>query len=826
MNYIYLISKPPKKYLFKTSNKFYGELEIKSWWIWRVPLFFYFKKSTNMTDVDKCNAVSFDLIFPKLWIQTKNVWLEFLITSPLSWKISKGGYRYNPVDNAVYDEGKKTRPVGNPFPFVKNHLQLTTPETVDWFSQNWLIKKWDRKKTEPNIKKSEILSNPEKFIIWNDFNMETMLWIKTWLKHRGFTQDYIDSYEWEIRIKEVFKYFWFVKNPATKKVNGEWLPSRPCIIFPGRNSEDIITQIKLRKTNNLREDENDKDSMKSIQITWSKAWVLYHDLEFILSQEEIIVCEWEPDYVVLRMLGIDNVICNSSGAWNARDVIRSLVKNIEKVVVAYDNDEAWKNAFEALSRFCKRQMIYPKYKDIFNEEWEKYKDINDYFEGWYTKQDFLEMFKWHEEASKEISIPQNKEVEKYLNALENKNPLIYIRSQSSFYDTTIMKYVSMQEAVMNTWIKANDLIEMRINGQIPMYYDLCYKYWGKPYHYNTLLEDSILKPSNNPVLHEDIKKFIENLAWWKKEDYEWIYKAILYKHSHINDVLVPALVITSEQWVGKGTFINFTASIFWQENTLYWLRTQELLSDKDWYSGNKIIVDLDEIEAWNHKEAKQISAKLKSMIFKNPMPCRVMRKDFKNVDNIAWFIISSNDTKPILLDSWLNRRYMVVEWWHSIDNVDIFWENFWSRLNEEVIKNPEIMSDFLAWLYQEYPEVPKMTRFHPIENDSKKLLEDISKSSTHKFFEWLQEKYPNILRISNREKDVLVEEYRIEMQEEWFDYEYKYNKRYFNNDLPRYVKTKKIRVRDKSVNWYEIKWWWTPENCFQDDKIENKLINA
>ena len=115
------------------------------------------------------------------------------------------------------------------------------------------------------------------------------------------------------------------------------------------------------------------------------------------------------------------------------------------------------------------------------------------------------------------------------------------------------------------------------------------------------------------------------------------------------------------------------------------------------------------------------------------------------------------------------------------------------------------MSDFLAWLYQEFPEVPKMKRFFPLENDSKKFLEDISKSTTHKFFEWMQEKYPHILRISNREKDFLITEYRIEMQEDTFDYDYKYSKKYFNNDLPRYVKPKKLRIRDKSVNGYEIR---------------------
>jgi len=62
-------------------------------------------------------------------------------------------------------------------------------------------------------------------------------------------------------------------------------------------------------------------------------------------------------------------------------------------------------------------------------------------------------------------------------------------------------------------------------------------------------------------------------------------------------------------------------------------------------------VEFDELEAGNHKEAKLISAKLKNMIFKNPMNVRVLYKNAENVENIAWFIISSNDPKPIMLDS-------------------------------------------------------------------------------------------------------------------------------------------------------------------------------
>jgi hypothetical protein len=55
-------------------------------------------------------------------------------------------------------------------------------------------------------------------------------------------------------------------------------------------------------------------------------------------------------------------------------------------------------------------------------------------------------------------------------------------------------------------------------------------------------ENSILKPSNNPILNGDIKHLIENVAGYKAENIEYLHKAILYKHANLNDFTIPCVV--------------------------------------------------------------------------------------------------------------------------------------------------------------------------------------------------------------------------------------------------------------------------------------------
>ena len=75
---------------------------------------------------------------------------------------------------------------------------------------------------------------------------------------------------------------------------------------------------------------------------------MYQNLERIKNSSQVIVCEGEADYLVLRMLGYDNIIGNIGGASACRDIIRDITKHIDKVIIAYDNDVAGKKAAEKL----------------------------------------------------------------------------------------------------------------------------------------------------------------------------------------------------------------------------------------------------------------------------------------------------------------------------------------------------------------------------------------------------------------------------------------------------------------------------------------------
>ena len=93
----------------------------------------------------------------------------------------------------------------------------------------------------------------------------------------------------------------------------------------------------MRKINNRPEDEDTTES-KSINITGAESGVIYHSIDFIKSSNQIIITEGEPDYIVMRMLGYDNVIGNLGGVGSCREIIRDLIKNTNSIIVAYDND--------------------------------------------------------------------------------------------------------------------------------------------------------------------------------------------------------------------------------------------------------------------------------------------------------------------------------------------------------------------------------------------------------------------------------------------------------------------------------------------------------
>ena len=189
----------------------------------------------------------------------------------------------------------------------------------------------------------------------------------------------------------------------------------------------------MRKINNLCENEKVGGS-KSINVFGSKSGLVYQNLERIKSSSQVIVCEGEADYLVLRMLGYDNVIGNIGGASACRDIIRDITKHIDKVIIAYDNDVAGKKAAEKLEEFCNRKMTIVSYPDREDAEGNKYKDINDYFCGGYTKEDFDDLFFSQKKQIITSKTTYMTEDEKFEKIMKDKNPFVYLRKHNAFFD--------------------------------------------------------------------------------------------------------------------------------------------------------------------------------------------------------------------------------------------------------------------------------------------------------------------------------------------------------------------------------------------------------
>lgn len=757
-----------------------------------------------MDNLQKINEIPFLDIFAKLWIMTEKSTTvnEYKIQVPWESRISNWSYKVNVAKNAVFANWA-TRPQWSPFMFMKEHLNASDDRKVfEWFEENFNIKT-NFEKPKKNTTKKEILENVWSFLIRENFTPQIMSSIKTWLVNRWFTLDFLNSEEWTERIHEVFYQIWFCENPATRTKNKdskEWLPSKPVLIFPALDHTWKIIWAKLRKINNLPEDESTKDS-KSINISWSSSWVIFPSMNFIKQTKQVIIVEWEPDYICMRMMGFKNVIWNLGWVASCKEIIRDLVKTVESVVIAYDNDWPWRIWAQKLAEFCKREMSYIKYIDRNNIHWEKYKDINEFYEAWFWFEDFNRMIQnatvikqdddWRWDYDNKDS--------KVTQTMTNKNPFIYLRKNYEYYDIYENRIVKKESVCDWMWIDNKELKELLLTWEIKTFYDVCYWKWWKKEHYNILDERVILEPSNKPEIHEDIKFLIENLCWNKRQNINWLYKAILYKYLNINDVLVPAVLFKWVWWSWKWTFIKLLTKIFSPENIMCWLWTQSLTSDFCPYVWNKIIVEINELWWWNHKDAIRILDKLKSLIFEPKIMVNMKWIQPREVDNIAWFILSSNHKKPLQLDSWSswNRRFTIINTWDWIPLEK------WKQINK-TISDVDNVKNFLAWLLEQFPEVKNMSYIEALDNEDKSLLTDQSESFVDKFFSWLDENFPEINRITTRERNILLEIFRNDIWEDGYEFNKKYSPEYFNNNLPHYVEAKKVSIRWKTVQGYEI----------------------
>ena len=162
------------------------------------------------------------------------------------------------------------------------------------------------------------------------------------------------------------------------------------------------------------------------------------------------------------------------------------------------------------------------------------------------------------------------------------------------------------------------------------------------------------------------------------------------------------------------------------------------------------------------------------------------------IENIAWFFISSNNNMPIQLDdkSKGNRRFTVMKSKSVLKN--------WEEINK-VIRDKVKVANYLAWLLENYPSIITEKSFPALENEDKKELEERWQDEANAFWDWLWDNYPEftgkkqILEV--REK---LNEYCLQAD---ISEQHNFHKFFWKNS--KYPK-KKIRFWEKVYTWVNI----------------------
>ena len=383
------------------------------------------------------------------------------------------------------------------------------------------------------------------------------------------------------------------------------------------------------------------------------------------------------------------------------------------------------------------------------------------------------------------------EIEEILQRIEEcGDTYIYIKSQAKYYWVQQEAFFSHSETASNLQITPKQLTELR-KYYIPEYTDFVYKQWWREGYYNLLDESKILLPSDTPVLHPDIEHLIYCVCWGKEENITYLHQALLYKYTHINDFTLPAVVFYGQWGSWKGTFVSLLWTIFWEENVLANLWQRDITWSFDTYRGNKIAVEFAEITTNNTHKDIWVTNKLKNIIGAEKITINEKHVRQRQIENIAWFFISSNSRQPLRLDdkSVWNRRFSVMQSSLKLQNGD--------RVNKTV-RQEGYVAEFLRWLLSKYPGVLKMDKFEALDNKDKRELEECSQSEVNSFWSWCEDNQPNFSwKKSIKEIYSLLDIYCIENELDLHEI-----KKYFWSHS-KYQK-KKIRIGEKTLYWVDI----------------------
>ena len=673
--------------------------------------------------------------------------------------------------------------------------------TLKYAIDKWLIHPPQTNKTfEKTLKSAELLEKLDTFRLGGYKQDISSFLIKRWVE-----------YEWAQKnhtlIWEIFSSVWYYENYYTSETQTDEPRTVSVFMFPCMDQYMNTIWVKLR-----RKDGKNIRGKKSYAV-W-KTGLLYE--KWVDDNTTVIIVEWEMDYIILRLLWYKNVVWNLGWVQSNKKMLKELLFDIPKIICLYDNDEAWITHIKSLQNYFNREISvidYPIYK---NKEWWALSDVNDYYRAWYDTRK-----KWDKLLKTAHPIYED-------NISDYKYDFVFLRSTLEYYDIKYKKIQQTASVAAMLWKTTKELAAMVNSGMIRTYEDICYKYGWQKWYYNTMDEDSIIVDTKDtePKLHPHIKKLIDNVWWHKKKNIDWIHQSILYKLTHINDPYVPALILYGEWASGKWSLLNLLSKIFWEKNMLTGLWQRDLAGNFDAYQWSKLIVEFKEVSSGSTFQDKRITDRIKWIINERYITINAKFQNPRQIENIARFHLSSNHSNPLQLDSkhsW-NRRFTIIKTGWKLDH------NLAREMNEVTFNNKQSIREYIARLYDTYPNVLNMEVFPALDNEEKQALEHNCEESSNVFFERFESNYPSIIRITNKEKNKLLKKYCFE---EWEDYDdVKFKQKNFDLWLSHKYEKKRVKVRWKTIRWYyihktkyekeKIPTWEKQE--FDKDEVNNMLI--
>jgi hypothetical protein len=389
-----------------------------------------------MSNFEKINSLNILEVLEIAWIQTKKNWKEYYIYENNKLNASAS---VNPTKN-IWKDFWWDQEWWWTFDFIWRFiLKLDTKtdngrkKTIDWFIEKWLIQKSEFKKEfKKSPKNEDILTKFEDFRLKGSSSI-----FNKFLLTRGLIFDDLQNNQ-DI-INKISKEFWIAENYYLPKLK----ENKDVLLIPQYDEKKKIIWMKYRRIDGLYSWENNWKQLKEIWFSKLPSWVIFDKI----NEDEMIICEWAPDYIILKFLWFENVICNWWWVSANRVLLKKLLYKTKKIISFYDNDKAWQQGNLLLQEDLKRPINIIKYPLI---EWKEKYDVNDLFNMWYRKQDFQKLLN-------ESSIIEKPKEEKYK---------ISYKETFWYYYEKQTKDTILDLRISNFELKLLDILEYENNDEV------------------------------------------------------------------------------------------------------------------------------------------------------------------------------------------------------------------------------------------------------------------------------------------------------------------------------------------------------------------------